>query len=110
VREVNAIIERQQAAYQNQDQQAIRRIESEVRAKYHFVPDLNKSALRNAAHILGQTPWEHYVSRPSNLAFHDLTQGKIMPPATSSLLGLGLKFIPKRRNSRRLLPFESFSR
>jgi hypothetical protein len=29
-----------------------------------------------------------------NLAFHDLTEDKIIPPAAKSILGLGMKFIP----------------
>jgi len=40
-------------------------------------------------------PWSSYSSRATNLQFHDLTIGQTMPPATSSLLGLNLKFIPK---------------
>lgn len=39
------------------------------------------------------TTW-YYFARPSNLAFHDLTPGKVVPPAARSLLGLSLKFIP----------------
>jgi len=34
-----------------------------------------------------------------NTAFHDLTHGKSLPPATTFLLGLGLKFIPTPRYS-----------
>ena len=50
---------------------------------------------RNAVEMMGETPWWYYYQRASNLHFHDLTIGRIMPPATSSLLGLSLKFIPK---------------
>jgi hypothetical protein len=37
--------------------------------------------------------WD-YFARPTNLAFHDLTPGKVMPTAAKSLLGLSMKFIP----------------
>jgi hypothetical protein len=30
---------------------------------------------------------------PTNMAFHDLTPGKIVPPNAKTLLGLGSKFI-----------------
>jgi hypothetical protein len=36
----------------------------------------------------------YYFARPTNLAFHDLTPGKVMPTAAKSLLGLSMKFIP----------------
>ena len=35
-----------------------------------------------------------YFSRPHNLAFHNLTKGKVVHPAASQVLGLSLKFIP----------------
>jgi hypothetical protein len=35
-----------------------------------------------------------YLLKAANTAFHDLTKQKSLPPAASSLLGLGLKFIP----------------
>ena len=39
-----------------------------------------------------------YFFRPTNLAFHDLTIGKVDPKALQSLLGLGVNFchIPLR--------------
>ena len=35
-----------------------------------------------------------YFCRPTNLAFHDLTIGKVAPRALQSLLGLGVNFYP----------------
>ena len=35
-----------------------------------------------------------YFFRPTNLAFHDLTIGKVAPKALQSLLGLGFNFCP----------------
>ena len=43
---------------------------------------------------LGSTPPNAYFHPVSNLAFHDLTTGDILPPMANTLLGLGLKFIP----------------
>ena len=58
------------------------------------------SALSIAANIIGNTPTSDYVStKVENLAFHDLTEGKIMPPSTKNLLGLGSTFIPKPERS-----------
>ena len=44
--------------------------------------------------MLGNTPTDVFFSRPQNCAFHDLTQGKVMPKGLSSLLGLSHSFIP----------------
>ena len=35
-----------------------------------------------------------YLFQPTNLAFHDLTIGKVALKALQSLLGLGLNFCP----------------
>ena len=35
-----------------------------------------------------------YFCRPTNLAFHNLTIGKVSPKALQLLLGLGVKFCP----------------
>jgi hypothetical protein len=43
---------------------------------------------------LGNTHPNDYFHPVSNLAFHDLTTGGILPPMANTLLGLGLKFIP----------------
>ena len=47
----------------------------------------------------------YYFPRPTNLTFHDLTPGKIMPPAAKSLLGLSMKFIPTPKfTSHQMIP------
>jgi hypothetical protein len=47
----------------------------------------------------------YYFARPTNLTFHDLTPGKIMPPAAKSLLGLSMKFIPTPKfTSHQMIP------
>ena len=48
-------------------------------------------------------PAGYYFHSPKKLAFHDLTPGKSLPPATRTVLGLGSKFIPipKRPPSRK---------
>ena len=46
---------------------------------------------------MGGTSPGCYFLKAMNTAFHDLTEGKSLPPAASSLLGLSLKFIPTPR-------------
>ncbi len=43
---------------------------------------------------MGDTSLGCYFLKATNKAFHDLTGGKLLAPATTSLLGLSLKFIP----------------
>ena len=62
---------------------------------YGFCADPDKSTDENATSILGQMPAWFYFARPSNTSFHDLKmEGTPKPPNISSLLGLGLKFVP----------------
>ena len=58
-----------------------------------------KSTLSLASEILGNVYTADYFSKVDNLAFHDLTDGKIMPPSTAGLLGHGSTFIPKPERS-----------
>ena len=46
---------------------------------------------------MGDTSPGCYFLKVMNTAFHDLTRGKLLPPSTTSLLGLSLKFIPTPR-------------
>ena len=72
----------------------MRSFEREVAETYGFVLDLSTSTHLNARCVLGDTlPWI-YFCHATNMAFHDLTDGKSIPYAASSVLGLGLKFIP----------------
>ena len=64
-------------------------------SKYGFIPDPALTVFQNACKLVRDTEWISYHSRPSNLKFHDLTEGKTMGQAISSLLGLNLKFIVK---------------
>ena len=59
----------------------------------------SKSTLSTACEILGNMYTSTYVSRVENLAFHDLTDGKIMPPSTTGVLGCGSNFIPTPKRS-----------
>jgi hypothetical protein len=63
-------------------------------ASFAYLPDLSKSTHMNMRRALGATPPINYFPPVSNLAFHDLTTGNILPPMANTLLGLGLKFIP----------------
>ena len=66
--------------------------------------DLGKKSSPKTTHalaleILGNMYTADYTSRLQNLAFHDLTNGKIMPKSTADLLGQGANFIPKPKKS-----------
>jgi hypothetical protein len=64
---------------------------------FGFVADITKSRQHNAATYLATMhPWA-YFSRPSNMAFHDLSTVLKPPKNLRSLLGLSLKFIPSTR-------------
>eukprot|EP00984_Skeletonema_dohrnii_P027260 scaffold16757_cov168-Skeletonema_dohrnii-CCMP3373.AAC.2 len=60
-----------------------------------FDAKATRSTLASAIIILENTYSSQYFSRVNNLAFHDLTEGKVIPPSTADLLGYGFKFIPK---------------
>jgi len=44
-----------------------------MRSKYGFQIDMALTDIENASAILGDLPLWHYISRPSKMAFHDLT-------------------------------------
>ena len=58
------------------------------------MPDLSLSIHLNARQVLGNTLSGCYFGKVLNRAFHDLTDGKSIPPAAHEILGLSLKFIP----------------
>lgn len=73
-------------------------VERDVRNKYGFVPDTSVSPFRNAARLFDTLPPNdinplHLINLPSNLAFHDLTPGKVAPSNARLLLGMSPKFI-----------------
>ena len=81
---------------------------------YGFVPDLSSTIKLNALRVLGEVPYGYYFRSPFKMAFHDLTPGRSLAPATSVVMGLGQKFIPvpKLPTSRKkaMESFERFSR
>jgi hypothetical protein len=64
--------------------------------RFNFLPDPSQTNHMNMRLVLGNTPPNDYFSI-SNLAFHDLTTGNILPQSANTLLGLGLKYIPTPR-------------
>jgi hypothetical protein len=68
-------------------------------ARFAHLPDLSKTTHMNMRLSLGATPPINYFPRVTNLAFHDLTTGNILPPMANTLLGLGLKFIPTPKSN-----------
>jgi hypothetical protein len=71
----------------------------EIREAYGFVPNLSISNHLNARHVLSKTPTKVYFAHFTNKQFHDLTSGKSIPAAATSILGFGLKFIPVPKKS-----------
>ena len=69
----------------------------QIKTKFRFVANPNKTLLHNASSTLAHTPTWYYFSRLSHSAYHDFTQSKQLPKKFRSLLGLGLKFIPTPR-------------
>ena len=68
------------------------------------------SPTKNATILLQLMPSWHYFSRPSNVAMHDLTKhGTDIPKSLTTIIGLGLKFIPTPRTPNRN-PTASFAR
>eukprot|EP00957_Ditylum_brightwellii_P128099 9770390-Ditylum_brightwellii.AAC.1 len=67
-----------------------------MKSKYGFQIDMACSDMENASTILGDLPLWHYISRPTKMAFHDLTNSpsSFTPSHIRNLLGLGLKFCP----------------
>ena len=65
-----------------------------VMESYGFLPDERRLAKKNALVILTTMEKWFCFSRPTNLAFHELTIGKVAPRALQSLLGLGVNFCP----------------
>lgn len=73
---------------------------SSIRKQFGFVPDPSSSSFRNAVRARASSlPGAPILPTPSNLAFHDLTDGQIAPKAAKSLLGLGSKFIVTPRTT-----------
>ena len=74
----------------------VKRVDARILSKYNCYIDTNTSAFGNATRILGETHSQLVLSKLTNLAFHDLTDGKV-PAGSNILLGLGQKFIPTPR-------------
>ena len=82
------------ADLKNRRRQIVRLVQEKVREIYRFLPDERRSAKKNALVILTTMEKWFYFCRPTNLAFHNLTIGKVAPRALQSLLGLGVNFCP----------------
>ena len=61
---------------------------------YEFLPDLQATNHHNEQYLLCDTPLGYYFNSPQNLAFHDLTTIKSLPPATKNLKGIFTKCVP----------------
>jgi hypothetical protein len=63
-----------------------------LQKQYKLRLNINQTPFQNAVSNIVNTPASKYFST-SKLAFHDLTDQKIVPPLAKSVLGLGFKFI-----------------
>ena len=89
------MIATEEKTFQLRSEQITTTSETKLKQQFGFVADPKKTLLHNASSALANTPTWYYFSRPSHLAFLDFTQQKQPPKNLRSLLGLGLKFIPK---------------
>jgi hypothetical protein len=74
--------------WKQREQWLLHQVDREIEAAYGFVSDYNLSFKHSAMPI-----WL-YHSRPTRIAFHDLTTRMKSPKNLRYLLGLNLKFIP----------------
>ena len=86
-------------AIENRRKQIIDSIRERIRSSYGFVANYELSIRHNAYNHLSKMPTWYYFTRPSNLAFHDITTTSKPPSNLRSLLGLGLKFCPTPRST-----------
>ena len=80
------------ADLENRRRQIAQSVKEKVKESYGFLPDERRSAKQNALVILTTMEKWFCFCRPTNLAFHDLTIGKVTPRSLQSLLGLGVNF------------------
>ena len=89
--------EEERKAHQEREGKITREIEREIHVKYGFIPDMEASIFTNVYTIISSMQCTHYFSRPTNLAFHDLTKNKSVPLVAREILGLSTKFIPTKQ-------------
>jgi hypothetical protein len=65
-----------------------------LEAAFGFVADYRNTKRHNASIALATMPMWLYHSRPTRIAFHDLTTRLKPPKNVRSFLGLNLKFVP----------------
>jgi hypothetical protein len=82
-------------SYRSQELHRTALAQEQVRRQYGFVPDVSVAPFVNAVRVRRNCQLRDPppLTLPANMAFHDLTPGKIAPPGAKSLLGLGSKFI-----------------
>ena len=83
----------------NQKSIIIRSLKEELRSNYGFVPKLDVSIFLDTLLVIGNTISWYYLSRPNNLAFHELTKDKVVPNIVKQVLGLSRKFIRVEKHS-----------
>ena len=87
-------IHTESSQYHWQEKSAKNATTKKLIAQFGFASNPTLSTRHNASITLATMPTWYYISRPSNLAFHDFTKQHKPEKNLRSLLGLGLKFIP----------------
>ena len=85
---------RNKADLENRHSQIARSVQEKVKESYSFLPDEPRPSKQNALLILTTMQKWFNFCRPTNLAFHDITIGKVDPKSLQLLLGLGVKLCP----------------
>ena len=87
-------IEVDQADLEDRQRQIVRSVKEKVKESYGFLQNECRSKKQNALMILTTMEKWFYFCLPTNLAFHNLTIGKVAPRVLQSLLGLRVNFCP----------------
>jgi len=80
---------------QQEEAQLISQIEHDVFSTHGFLSGLRCSIHQNTCNVLDSTTPGCYFPHPVNSSYHDLTEDKSLPHATTKVLGLIGKFIVK---------------
>eukprot|EP00957_Ditylum_brightwellii_P181985 13864420-Ditylum_brightwellii.AAC.1 len=87
--------------WENAAKQILLAITKKLESKFGFSADINVTTRENTVSIMGLYPKWYYFNRPTNMAFHNLTDmaktSSIPVQQIKSLLSLGLKYCPTPR-------------
>jgi hypothetical protein len=87
-------IQEQEQRWKQTEQSLLSRVDRDLEAAFGFVADYRNTKRHNASIALANMRIWLYHSRPTRMAFHDLTTRLNSPKNLRSLLGLNLRFGP----------------